>query len=392
MNAPRAQASPPVRAVANEFSAERVRADFPILAREVNGRPLVYLDSAASAQQPRAVLDAIEHYATTKHANVHRGVHTLSQEATAAFEGAPVHLSTARTGDGGDVVDGVAPAQARGQRRRQLLVDDGWRGRRSSRRAGQHDDVLAPRLAGGGVEDGIAEGAAPQLLVQLRQLPGEHDRSVSSAHRGELGERPPQAMGSLVQHDGAGFDGDVRETGGALGSLAGKEAFEHEAAGGETADDDRGDGGGRAGHGAHVMTSVERGTHQPLARIGEPWRARVGHHGHGLSGVQPAQHLLDLTVLGVLVHDQHPGAGDAEVVEKASGAAGVFARDHVAGAQQLDRSFRQVAQVADGGGDEHEQPRGRCGRGRAGGHARSSTRSPTFRPQRSNAPARASTI
>jgi cysteine desulfurase/selenocysteine lyase len=65
-----------------------VRADVPILAREMNGKPLVYLDSAASAQQPRAVLDAIEHYATTTHANVHRGVHTLSQQATEAFEGA----------------------------------------------------------------------------------------------------------------------------------------------------------------------------------------------------------------------------------------------------------------------------------------------------------------
>ena len=68
--------------------AERVRADFPLLAREVHGRPLVYLDSAASAQQPRAVLAAIEHYATHLHANVHRGVHTLSQEATVAFEAA----------------------------------------------------------------------------------------------------------------------------------------------------------------------------------------------------------------------------------------------------------------------------------------------------------------
>jgi cysteine desulfurase/selenocysteine lyase len=68
--------------------AERVRADFPILSREVHGRPLVYLDSAASSQQPRAVLAAVEHYATTNHANVHRGVHTLSQEATDAFEGA----------------------------------------------------------------------------------------------------------------------------------------------------------------------------------------------------------------------------------------------------------------------------------------------------------------
>ena len=68
--------------------AARVRADFPILSREIHGRPLVYLDSAASTQQPRAVLDAVEHYGATLHANVHRGVHTLSQEATAAFEGA----------------------------------------------------------------------------------------------------------------------------------------------------------------------------------------------------------------------------------------------------------------------------------------------------------------
>src|SRR5258706_512963 len=81
--------------------AERVRADFPILGREVHGRPLVYLDSAASSQQPRAVLEATEHYATSSHANVHRGVHTLSQEATVAFEaaharGVPVLLDGAQ--------------------------------------------------------------------------------------------------------------------------------------------------------------------------------------------------------------------------------------------------------------------------------------------------------
>jgi cysteine desulfurase / selenocysteine lyase len=68
--------------------AERVRADFPILARHINGRPLVYLDSGASAQQPRQVLEAVDYYATHQHANVHRGVHTLSQLATSAFEGA----------------------------------------------------------------------------------------------------------------------------------------------------------------------------------------------------------------------------------------------------------------------------------------------------------------
>lgn len=70
------------------LDVERVRRDFPILGRPVNGKPLVYLDSAASAQRPLAVLRAVEHYETHSHANVHRGVHTLSQEATEAFEGA----------------------------------------------------------------------------------------------------------------------------------------------------------------------------------------------------------------------------------------------------------------------------------------------------------------
>jgi cysteine desulfurase / selenocysteine lyase len=71
-----------------ELDVERVRRDFPILARTVNGKPLVYLDGAASSQRPWPVIKAIEHYETHSHANVHRGVHTLSQEATDAYEGA----------------------------------------------------------------------------------------------------------------------------------------------------------------------------------------------------------------------------------------------------------------------------------------------------------------
>ena len=64
------------------------RADFPALDQEVNGHRLVYLDSAASAQQPNAVIDAIARYERHDHANVHRGVHTLSHRATDAYEGA----------------------------------------------------------------------------------------------------------------------------------------------------------------------------------------------------------------------------------------------------------------------------------------------------------------
>jgi cysteine desulfurase/selenocysteine lyase len=75
-------------AVAPRFDVARVRADFPILARDINGKPLVYLDSAASSQRSLSALRAVEHYETRLHANVHRGVHSLSQWATAAYEGA----------------------------------------------------------------------------------------------------------------------------------------------------------------------------------------------------------------------------------------------------------------------------------------------------------------
>jgi len=70
------------------LDVEALRRDFPVLAREVNGKALCYLDNAASSQRPRAVIDAISRYYETSHANVHRGVHRLSQEATDLFEGA----------------------------------------------------------------------------------------------------------------------------------------------------------------------------------------------------------------------------------------------------------------------------------------------------------------
>ncbi|MEL6258326.1 MAG: aminotransferase class V-fold PLP-dependent enzyme, partial [Pseudomonadota bacterium] len=67
---------------------DAIRAQFPILSREVNGKPLVYLDSAASAQKPDAVIDAMATQARTAYANVHRGLHTLANETTEAFEAA----------------------------------------------------------------------------------------------------------------------------------------------------------------------------------------------------------------------------------------------------------------------------------------------------------------
>ncbi len=68
------------------YDVQRLRADFPILKQKIHGKPLVYLDNAASAQKPRAVIDTLRHYYETDHANVHRAVHTLSERATEAYE------------------------------------------------------------------------------------------------------------------------------------------------------------------------------------------------------------------------------------------------------------------------------------------------------------------
>ena len=73
---------------------EKIRADFPILSREVNGKPLVYFDNAATSQTPNAVIDVISDYYRRYNANIHRGVHTLSQQATDAYEKARHTLQT----------------------------------------------------------------------------------------------------------------------------------------------------------------------------------------------------------------------------------------------------------------------------------------------------------
>jgi cysteine desulfurase / selenocysteine lyase len=73
-------------AIARVYDVEAIRADFPILAREIYGKPLVYLDNSASAQKPRQVIDAIQHAYAQEYANVHRGLHFLSNIATENYE------------------------------------------------------------------------------------------------------------------------------------------------------------------------------------------------------------------------------------------------------------------------------------------------------------------
>jgi cysteine desulfurase/selenocysteine lyase len=86
--APRPAAAPAAAATSAPYDVEALRRQFPVLATRPHGKRLAFLDSAASAQRPLAVIEAVDRYERSSHANVHRGVYQLSQQATAAFEGA----------------------------------------------------------------------------------------------------------------------------------------------------------------------------------------------------------------------------------------------------------------------------------------------------------------
>ena len=109
--------------MAQQLDVARIKKDFPILDRQSGGHRLVFLDSAASSQKPRAVLDAMDHYYVTTHANVHRGVYCIAEEATAAYEavrgkvarfiGAPSSRSVILTGNATQAINLVAQSYGR---------------------------------------------------------------------------------------------------------------------------------------------------------------------------------------------------------------------------------------------------------------------------------------
>src|SRR6185437_11833377 len=76
----------PSAAIQKNLDIAAIREQFPALNREVKGRPLVYFDNAATSQKPQEVIDALVNYYSNYNANIHRGIHTLAEEATAAFE------------------------------------------------------------------------------------------------------------------------------------------------------------------------------------------------------------------------------------------------------------------------------------------------------------------
>jgi cysteine desulfurase / selenocysteine lyase len=114
-----------------------IRRDFPILHREINGHPLVYLDSAATSQKPRQVIDAVSDFYANHNANAHRGIYTLGEEATEAFEGARAKLAAFF-----DTPDPRTIVFTRGTTESMNLVAQGW-GRKFLR---EGDEVLLTDL------------------------------------------------------------------------------------------------------------------------------------------------------------------------------------------------------------------------------------------------------
>jgi len=129
--------SPPVVERNPPLDVARVRQDFPILSEEVNGRPLVYLDNAATTQKPVQVLDAMDQYYRTGNANVHRGMHELSRRATGAFESARNRVAHfLGTGDPAEVI------WTRGTTEAINLVASSWGGDN----VGRGDEILLSEM------------------------------------------------------------------------------------------------------------------------------------------------------------------------------------------------------------------------------------------------------
>lgn len=123
------------------FDIEALRAEFPSLSQEVNGSPLVYLDSAASALKPQAVIDVIGHYYAYDHSNVHRGAHALADRATAAFEAARDSVARFLSGPAG-LVFREEIIWTRGTTEAINLVAQSW----GSANLGPGDEVLISEM------------------------------------------------------------------------------------------------------------------------------------------------------------------------------------------------------------------------------------------------------
>ena len=203
------------------YDVAKIRADFPALAMQVYGKPLVYLDNAASAQKPRQVLDRIERAYTEQYANVHRGLHYLANEATEAYEGARETVrgffNAGRQGR-----NHLHPQRHRGDQPRRLYVraraHQGWRRDRAFDHGApfQHRAVaFSARAAGRGDQMGAGRRGGQLPARRIREAAGaahqdgrDHADVQRARHCG-AGEGSREAR-ACARHSGA----DRRRAGG----------------------------------------------------------------------------------------------------------------------------------------------------------------------------------
>ncbi len=191
------------------LDVERVRTDFPILQREVHGKPLVYLDTAASAQRPEAVVEAVADFYRRHNANIHRGVHTLSQEATEAYEGARARLAS--------FINAPSSAElvfTRGTTESINLVAQAY----LRPRLAPGDEILVSRM------EHHSNIVPWQILCEqtgavLRVIPIDDDGALDmSAFHDQLNERT-RLVGIVMVSNALGTVNPVREMAAAAGSL-----------------------------------------------------------------------------------------------------------------------------------------------------------------------------
>ncbi len=182
---------------ATTLDAARIRADFPILSREIDGKPLAYLDSANSAQKPRQMIDAMSNFYATSYSNVHRAVYQLGVEATEAFEGtrkkvrdllnAPSEREVIFTRDTTEAINLVAYSYGRTQPR------PGRRDRHDRDRA-----PLEPRAVAGAGEGHRRRAALRAHRPARRAEAGRAGRDREGRQRQAAGGRRPV---QLARHD-----------------------------------------------------------------------------------------------------------------------------------------------------------------------------------------------
>ncbi|SOO27808.1 hypothetical protein XAP6164_1820016 [Xanthomonas phaseoli pv. phaseoli] len=221
-----------------------------------------------------------------------------------------------------------------------------------------HEFALALVVVGLDLGLQLRQAAVEHGFEQLGEFAGDHCRTLVTEGKAQVGQRFDDAVGGLVEHQGAGLAGQPRQALAAGGALGRQEAFETEAVAGQAGHAERGDRGAGAGHRADLDAGGTGGAHQLETGVADQRSAGVADDGQRRAFAQARHDALGHRVFVVVVQRQQR-AIDAEMAEQLAGMAGVFGADRGHATQHFLRARRQVGQVADRRGDHVQGSRGR---------------------------------